>query len=581
MKRIFTKFFGGFLIAIVVFSALILFFSFKMIRASYIDSISQNLYKLNLVLKYEIKDFILRDKLDELDAFVKKRGDELKTRITVIAPDGTVYADSEKDPRKMENHADRPEVLQLTTKEIGKSMRYSTTVRKQMLYVATSISNEGKALGVCRASLFLEDVNTLIGDLTERILKIALIVILLTLIVFWFFSKSLTWPIKQLALSSRMAAGGDFDAKVLLSNRDEIRELADNFNYMLDRVKELFSKVTEQKEELDGIISSMREGLMLLNFEGKVLLANKGFKLFCGSEEVEGKFYWELVRENDFGELINKTLKNKGSYQGEFDLKNKILLYSANYIDSKDEVVVILHDITEIKKLEIVKKDFVANVSHELKTPLTAINGFIETLEERLDGENRRYAQIIDRHAKRLSNIVADLLALSEIEDKSGKPALSEFDARALCESIVKIYETRAYEKGLEILLEFESDMPNIVADRFRLEQALVNLIDNAIKYADKGAIVVSVRSEPDAAIIQISDSGAGIPKDDLERIFERFYTVDKSRSRKVGGTGLGLSIVKHIVKMHGGSIKAESVRGEGSTFTIKLPMPTETLIEH
>jgi two-component system phosphate regulon sensor histidine kinase PhoR len=234
--------------------------------------------------------------------------------------------------------------------------------------------------------------------------------------------------------------------------------------------------------------------------------------------------------------------------------------------------VVILYDITEMKNVEKIKKDFVVNVSHELRTPLTAIKGFVETLEESVEDENRNFVEIIKRNTDRLINIVEDLLVLSELEEKGTTLELEELQLKEMVERILKIFEPRMKEKGLGLELHVKGSAPRIMADAFKLEQALINLIDNAVKYTEKGTIAISLRYQDSQVMIEIKDTGIGIPEEHIPRLFERFYVVDKSRSKRLGGTGLGLSIVKHIVLLHNGTLQVKSLPSQGTTFSISLP---------
>ena len=256
----------------------------------------------------------------------------------------------------------------------------------------------------------------------------------------------------------------------------------------------------------------------------------------------------------------------------ELELNDRIYLCSATFLEAREETIVIFHDITERKNVEKMKRDFVVNVSHELRTPLTAIKGYVETLEEEVDKKGRRYVEVIKRNTERLIAIVQDLLLLSELEEKESLE-IEKVNIKEIVENVIRISEHKLKEKKLDFRVNIENDIPPLRADFFKLEQMFVNLIDNAIKYTEKGEISVSAKHDQEKIIIEIKDTGIGIPKEHLNRIFERFYVVDKSRSRKLGGTGLGLSIVKHIVILHKGKIDVESTAGAGTKFTVTLPL--------
>jgi len=352
-----------------------------------------------------------------------------------------------------------------------------------------------------------------------------------------------------------------------------MKEISSIFNNMIFKVKSLFEEISIQKEELAGIIKSIREGLLVIDMEGKILLSNDGFKQIVRKDDILGNYYWEIISNNKFADFVKKTQKKRKSYFDEIEIDGKYYLCSYNFLDAKKETVIIISDITQLKILENIKKDLVVNVSHELRTPLTAIKGFIETLEDEIGEEHKNYIEIIHRHTNRLINIVEDLMTLSKLEDSSSKLEKSIVNIKDILDNVYKIFVQRLNEKNLKFELKIEENLPKISVDIYRIEQLFINLIDNAIKYTDYGTIFVDISATDEMMQIIIEDTGIGIPKDKIERIFERFFTVDKSRSRKVGGTGLGLSIVKHIVLQHSGEIKLESELGRGTKFIVLLPL--------
>lgn len=572
MKYLFTKIFGGYLIAIFLLTGSILLFTFQSLREHYLESMRNDLFNLNYSLQPSILPLIRNNELSKLDSLVKELGGKTNTRITIIGPGGKVLADSEKNPGKMENHKDRPEIILARQSGEGSSLRYSTTVKESMLYCATKLTEGNKILGFSRVSLFIKDINSILNDLMDRILNITLIVIIFSLFVIWIFSRTLTNPIKQLAIASRKVAEGDFDTKVFLKNKDELKNLADSFNYMTEQIKSLFEQITLQKEVLDGIIRSIKDGFLVLNFEGKILLNNAGFAHIVQNDDNEGKYYWEVLRDPHFGEFVTSIQTQKKNLVRQVEIDNRTYLCSANYLEPQEEIVIIMYDITKVKQLETIKKDFVTNVSHELRTPLTAIKGFIETLLDSVSGKNKKYLKIVNRHTDRLINIVQDLLLLSKLEDTASQLITKKVKLKKLVNNILIIYSEKIRENNLEIEFNIDDDFPVIKADSFKLDQLFINLIDNAIKFTENGRIMINIFEQESEVIIEIADTGLGIPQDKLNRIFERFYTVDKSHSRKLGGTGLGLSIVKHIVNLHEGKIEVESEPGRGTKFTIVLP---------
>ncbi|MBS1258467.1 MAG: Sensor histidine kinase ResE [Candidatus Scalindua arabica] len=573
-KTIFVKIFGGYLLIVLVILSITFFLSFRAIRHHYIDTLTGNLKNLCSTLKLKISPLLEKDRIEELDTLIKKLGRQIETRITVINPEGVVFADSERDPALMENHKNRLEIIQAVRNGIGTSLRYSTTVKEEMLYVAVPIEKDGNISGILRASLFLNEINALLKNLQMTIIKIAVIIVAVLLLGAFLFSRNLSRPLKELGAASRKVDQGDFNTKVYLKNRDEIKELADSFNFMTDQIKTLFTQLSYQKEELNSIISSIKEGLCVLDNEGKITVSNESFRKIVQNDSVKGKFYWEVLKKIKFDELMKKVKDEKSSLVDEIEINSRTYLCNATFSSNKEEVVVVtLHDITKIKNLEETKKDFVSNVSHELRTPLTAIKGFVETLEETTnDVENRHYLNIIKRHTDRVINIVEDLLLLSELEEEPSSLEFEDVNLVDLIENILKIFDQRMKEKSLILKFNPDRNLPPIKADPFKLEQVFINLLDNAIKYTERGEVTITLNQNDNEVIAEIQDTGICIPREHLSRIFERFYVVDKSRSRNVGGTGLGLSIVKHIVLLHNGKIDVENVPGKGTKFIVTLP---------
>ncbi len=573
-NSIFVKIFSGYLLIVIVILTITFPLSFKAIRHHHIDTLTDNLTNLCITLKLQISSLLEEDQIEELDSLIKKLGKQIDTRITVINPDGVVVADSEKKTSLMENHKNRIEIIQAIKYGFGKSLRYSASVKEEMLYVAIPVKRNNKIYGVLRASLFLKEINTLLNDLKMNIIKITVIIVVILLVGAFLFSRNLLRPLNELGVASRKVAQGDFSTKVFLKSRNEIKELADSFNYMTDQIKTLFTQQAYQKEELNSIISSINEGLCVIDKDGVVSINNESFRKTVQNDSVKGKLYWEVLRKTKFDALIKKARTEKNSIVDEIELNNRVFLCSATFCSNKDEIVVTLHDITKIKNLEQTKKDFVINVSHELRTPLTAIKGFVETLQDtNNDDKNQHYLNIIKRHTDRVIRIVNDLLLLSELEGRPDRLELEKVNLKDLIENILKIFEQNLKERNLVLKFNPGTNIPIIKADPFKLEQVFINLIDNAIKYTEKGEVLISLNRNNGFVRIEIQDTGICIPREHLSRIFERFYVVDASRSRKLGGTGLGLSIVKHIVLLHNGKIDVKNIPGSGTNFIVTLPI--------
>jgi len=569
---IFSKIFGSYVLIVLLLSALILFFSFRVFKNFYISSITDELKLLGNALEPEVTPYLEEKRFQALDVLVKDLGSKIKTRITVIDTQGVVLADSQRDPKLMENHRNRPEIIQALTNGVGSFSRYSTTIKEDMLYVALPVRENGKTVAIVRLSVLLQDLHNLLAILQKEIFKSALIILVICLIGAFIFLKSLTRPIKKLNIAFQKVASGDFETKVFLKRNDEVKQLADSFNLMTDQTKTLFHELSFQKDNLNSIFASIQEGFAVLDNKGRIILSNESFKNITQNKLVDGKLYWEVIRDVKFGELVKKVRGNKRNLSEELELTGKFYLCSATFLTLREQIVIVFSDITETKNMEKIKRDFVVNVSHELRTPLTAIKGFAETLEEEVDGNAKTYAEVIKRNTDRLISIVQDLLLLSELEEKGSKLESDDVNLTHLVDNVIRIFKSRLTEKGLDFQLSVENGLPVLKGDSFKLEQMLINLLDNAIKYTEKGKVVLALKRKDETVEIIVEDTGIGIPQEHLSRIFERFYVVDKSRSKKLGGTGLGLSIVKHIVLSHKGTIAVESSLTKGTTFTISLP---------
>ena len=576
-KSIFLNLLIQYIIIITIFTIIVLAVSFRIIKKNYITNLVNELKNNTVLLEEIIKQDFLGSNIDSINIKINKISKKLKKRITIIQIDGRVIADSEEDHKKMTNHIDRPEIIQAINGKIGKSIRFSNTLKLDMLYVAAPIKFKNKIIGVNRISICVKDINEIISGFRIQILLILFFLIAIALVFAFFMSKKFTFPIKLLSDASKKVAKGDFNIRLYLNSNNEIKILTKNFNYMTSRLHDLFNELNYEKEELKSIITSMQEGIIIIDNHGKIIRTNNSFIELVNNKYVIDKYYWEIIRDSEIINFIKKFNKNKKNIVKEIYYEDKILFCSINPLVSKKGFVLIFYDITELKNLETIKKDFISNVSHELRTPLTAIKGFAETLlEEEADKNKIRYLRIIERHTERLINIVADLLHLSKLEEaKEDKFDIKRINIKTIIENVLVCLENKINLKSLDVELKVNDDIRKveIECDPFKLEQIFINLIDNAIKYTDKGSIKILISNADNNMIkVEIIDTGVGIPKKDISRIFERFYVVDKSRSKKNGGTGLGLSIVKHNVLLHNGDIKVSSKLNKGTSFIVFFP---------
>ena len=558
-------------VIITITVTLILFVSFTEIRHHYIDTLTSTLTEKANILAPTVTSMLHEHDIDRIDSFVDSMGELANIRITVVDTAGVVLGDSKKDPHMMENHRNRPEIMAAYAGRIGTSIRYSTTLKQHMLYVAIPIVKDGHLLGVLRTSMSLHRIDYLLGRLRSKILRYSIIMLLIMVIITTYFTKRISAPIREMLNVVHEMSSGNLSVRIHSTSRDEIGRLANAFNHMATEMERMFHEITVEREKLHTIIANLHEGLLVMRQTGTIILVNNSLKNIVGNTAV-GKFYWQVLRYPDFMKLIEQLLQSRQPTHSEVVIDDKTYLCSATMTPTYD-IIVVFHDITEMKQLERMKRDFVVNVSHELRTPLTAIKGFVETIEEMTnDTQIQHYLQIIKRHTDRMINIVADLLTLAKLEDKTLQLDKQKIYLPDIASDVIKIFTPNAQRKGLTIEMKLHEPIPEIEADPSLLEQLIINLIDNAIKYTDEGKVVLEISHNDNFVKLTVKDTGIGIPAEHINRIFERFYVVDKSRSKRHGGTGLGLSIVKHIVLLHNGKIDVKSTPGKGSTFTVYLP---------
>jgi two-component system phosphate regulon sensor histidine kinase PhoR len=352
-----------------------------------------------------------------------------------------------------------------------------------------------------------------------------------------------------------------------------VTRLFNVLNKTANRIDKEIVPLRQKNAWWDAIFDTSQEGLLILDRQNKIIAVNNKLQQFLNGEQATGKFYWEVIRTPHLSNLLQQLSSGQSTAYGEIEFNSRTFLCSAVNLYDTGQRVLTFSDITEIVTTEKIKREFVASVSHELKTPLTAIKGYIETMEEIADETIAVYLQIVRRHTERLINLVQDLLNLSALENPDVKLYWEDVNLKTLANNVLAIFENSAKRKGLKLIQEIPEPPPVIKGDGLRLEQALINLLDNAIKYTEKGTVSLRVKVEDGQVVISIRDTGIGIPAEHIPRIFERFYVVDRSRSRQSGGTGLGLAIVKHIVELHQGKISVESTPGKGAEFSVVLPM--------
>jgi len=522
---------------------------------------------------------------------IMERGNELsertRSRLTLIDPIGRVIKDSERDETDLDNHLHRPEIQEARLKRKGVSMRYSQSLQTDMLNVAILMGDQRQPAGYIRLSRSLQEVNNSISTLRKSIMQGLLLVVFVSLLIALLFSARMISPIRKLSAFTEKVRTGKISGQIRIRSRDEIGKLADNVNEMVKVLQEKIRKADEEKRKLEAVFAGMSEGVVVLTTEGRIESVNSGMEELTGQRAADmiGRTILEAFRKVELHDLLERFQKTDSTVCGEIVLGNNqpatvdvtITKMQGQTADDR-KTMLVFHDVTRLKMLERIRTDFVANATHEIRTPLTAIIGFVETLEQgAVDDRNKamEFLQTIRENALRLSRLLDDLLTLSGIE-------LREIALHPECltpvealEQVLPLVETRISEKKLKILNEIPEKIPAIRADRDRLVQILLNILDNAIKFTPAGG-KIAVSASPGAEgflIIRIADTGVGIPKGEIPRLGERFYRVDKTRSREMGGTGLGLSIVKHLMKAHGGWIGIDSTLGHGTTVSLHFPI--------
>jgi len=561
-------------------------YAFWAMRNFFFQQSASNLEARGELIKTQILEVLTPDNGEAIDAACKKAGRASKSRVTIIAVDGTVLGDSYVNPRKMENHAERPEIRKALAGETATQIRFSTTMQKKMMYVAPPVLSEGKVQGAVRTSLAVTTIENQIREIQNRILFAGCVLFLAAAGISLWISRRISMPVEAMKQGAGRFAAGDLDYRLPVAHTDEMAGLADAMNRMALQLRKRMADVTQQHNELEAILASMREGLVALDPEERVIMINTAAQEILGISRETGKNagILEIARNRDLDQLIREVLSNEAPVEKDIAFYRngeRVIHVHGSPIygigGHRVGILLILNDVTQLRRLEMIRQDFAANVSHELKTPLTAVKGFVETLiHGPLDDteDTKRFLGIIEKHVNRLDAIIEDLMMLARIEEDGEKNRIGK-QTHSIKEILRKVLEFRGPEaESKQIRLELScDDAPRMKMDSILFEQAALNLLDNAIKYSPEGSVVrVQVHMDPSTLTIAFKDEGIGIEKKHIPRLFERFYRVDKARSRKMGGTGLGLAIVKHIIQAHGGQITVESTPGKGSVFTLLFP---------
>jgi len=586
-KRLLWRLYLPYLAIILVSLLVIALYAINSLKHFYFDRISSDLETRAILLEKQVKVKLIQDDIEWLKYLCNELGEETSTRITVVLPSGKVIADSEENPEQMDNHADRPEIAEALNGQTGSSIRYSYTLKENHMYLAVPVKNTGTIIAVLRTSVTLASIDKALRDIYYRIAMAGVIVSVLVAFISLIISRRISKPLEGIKTGAQQFAQGRLDHRLPMVGPDEVASLAKAMNEMAAQLDNHIRAIVRQRNELDVVLSSMVESVIAVNNDEKIINLNSAAAILLGTDTKAAidRSVQEVVRNTDLQRFISKALSSVEPVHGELIIQKggeRFLAATGTSLrdaqGKKRGALVVLNDVTDIRKLATIRKEFVANVSHEIRTPVTSIKGFVETL---LDGamqnheDLKRFLDIILKQTNRLNAIIEDLLTLSRIEREAESPDISfeKVNLREVLKSAIELCEIRAKEKYINVKLDCPEDM-EVSADPASLEQAVTNLVDNAVKYSDpESNVEVEAFHDKKETIIKVIDHGPGIEGEHLSRLFERFYRVDKARSRDMGGTGLGLAIVKHIVLLHKGTVNVESTSGKGSVFIVSIPI--------
>ena len=577
--RLFYKLFGTYLVIAVLAVVIAGFFIERELRTGLTRWIEED-----LMAETQIIALMPEGEIEKQSQVLAERS---RARVTLIDARGLVTLDSNGQTKDLDNHLNRSEIQEARVKGKGTATRYSRTLKMDMLYVALPLYEGSHLKGYLRLSRPLLEVDRSVDKLRFSIFQVLLLIIILSMIVAFIFSMKVISPIQEIEAFTDKIRKGDVSGMLMIDSRDEIGQLSKNINDMVAELKEKIRVANEEKWKLRAAFASMAEGVMVLDSQNRIEGLNKGMAEMIGREyaDIVGKTPIEAFRNIALQDALNRFRQAGEIVLEEITLgdENPMILdvniSAVKSLPGQDpKTMIVFHNVTRLKKLEQVRADFVANVTHEIKTPLTAIIGFVETLQQGAIDDRvkaQKFLLTIHENAQRLNRLVDDLLTLSRIELGETELHLEGLALEDVFETALTLISPRAALKNVRIQRDVQPGLPMVRADRDRLVQILVNVLDNAVKFTSEGGSV-SITASPEvqgSVVIKITDTGIGISKSELPRLGERFYRIDKTRSREMGGTGLGLSIVKHLMKAHEGSMEIESTLGKGTTVSLHFPV--------
>jgi two-component system, OmpR family, phosphate regulon sensor histidine kinase PhoR len=582
-SSLFQKVFGSYLLMIVVALVGMGFFVIRQIETSFIREVKEDLTARSRIMAMMPRS--------DIESNIKTLADISHARVTLVEPSGRVIVDSETKTSEMESHLNRPEIQEVRIKGHGEAIRFSHTLGVDMFYVASPVMNGSELKGYIRLARPLFDVKKSTEQLYQGMFWFLLIIAAASLFMAFLFSRKFVLPVRKISAYTQKICAGEKPGTLLVTSDDEIGRLSGNINAMVQEQEKKIRYACEEGGKLESAFASMIEGVVVLDSEKHIELMNKGMHDIIGSRysfDVIGKTLLEAFRNLDLQKVLEKFGETKQPLSQELSLGDEdpvIVSVNISAIQglpgNVEKTMLVFHDMTRLKKLERMREDFVANVTHEIKTPLSAIIGFIETLQDGAMEEPltaKKFLHIIAENARRLNRLVDDLLILSRIELGEMTLHLKGVNVGDVMDHVLPIFAKKVHEKNITIVNNIPEHLAMINADGDRVAQILLNVIDNAVKFTPGGGSVTIKACEEgkDDVVIQIIDTGVGIPKTDIPRLGERFYRADKTRSRELGGTGLGLSIVRHLMKAHQGRIEIESKMGVGTTVFLYFPVAKE-----
>lgn len=584
-KRLIWQLYPSYVLVVIISLALALVYATNSFESFYLNQVTSNLKSQTILIESQVLPYIDASSYSELTVFLSQQKQRVHSRFTVMNSDGDILADSDEHSDNMDNHLNRPEVIQALSNHWGSSIRYSDTLKTNMMYMAKPLLKQGAVIGVIRSAIPINELDNTLWKLKKKIGLWGICISLFSAFIGFVVSKTIQAPLKALTEGADEFSKGNFNFRLGIPKIKEFRVLAEALNTMAFQLSDRMNTIIKQANEKEAILSTMVEGIVTVDKHAHVTSINQSaMDYFCKHHEsVIGSAFSDVIDHDDLYMVVTSALTSAQLIETDivvtFPKERFLHVHGLGLQNPNGEcngALLVIHDITQLRRLEAVRKEFVANVSHELKTPVTLIKGFLETLINGA-GETKKerdeFLAITQAHTHRLETIIEDLLSLSRLEQSGFKDTILMKEECLNDVIMVSVNTCRELALSKQSDIQFNaSEMIYSSINRSLMEQALFNIIDNALKYSPPQSLILItlVQSENDI-IISIEDQGCGISQEHIPHVFERFYRVDRARSRDVGGTGLGLSIVKHIMQVHNGFVAIDSVEGKGSVFTLTL----------